>query len=255
MRKAELQELLDNSVSKYNRMGFIEMDPISIPHRFHRKQDIEIAAFLAATLAWGRRQTIINKVNQLMTWMDEAPYDFILHHSEKDRKLFEGFKHRTFNGTDILYFLDYLQLFYQEEDSLETAFMVDNDFPGMKTSLEAFHEQFFMADYAPHRTRKHISTPAKKSACKRLNMFLRWMVRKDEGQVDFGIWNRIPMSSLMMPLDVHVARVGHHLGLLKRRQRDWTAVEELTNNLRKFDKNDPVKYDFALFGLGVEGIL
>lgn len=234
-------------------MGFIELDPISIPHRFHLKQDIEISAFFAATLAWGLRKTIINKVNEIMSLMDEAPYDFILNHQESDRKRFTNFKHRTFNDTDLLYFIDFLQRHYKKHESLQDAFLDDGNFISSKDSLIQFHDYFFNIDYAPHRTRKHVSTPAKKSACKRLNMLLRWMVRKDDIGVDFGLWEKIPIKALMMPLDVHVARVATELGLLKRKQRDWKAVEELTSNLKKYDPEDPIKYDFALFGMGVTG--
>lgn len=251
--KGEIKGLLENKFLEYHKMGFIELDPISIPHRFHLKQDIEISAFFAATLAWGLRKTIINKVNEIMSLMDEAPYDFILNHQESDRKRFTNFKHRTFNDTDLLYFIDFLQRHYKKHESLQDAFLDDGNFISSKDSLIQFHDYFFNIDYAPHRTRKHVSTPAKKSACKRLNMLLRWMVRKDDIGVDFGLWEKIPIKALMMPLDVHVARVATELGLLKRKQRDWKAVEELTSNLKKYDPEDPIKYDFALFGMGVTG--
>lgn len=201
-------------------------------------------------LAWGQRVTIINKSKELFSLMGTSPYEFILNHKEKDRQRFENFKHRTFQYTDTLYFLEFLQWYYRKHKTLEEAFVVSSD---MKTTLTEFKELFFHLDSAPKRTQKHIASPAKKSTCKRLNMFLRWMVR--EGPVDFGLWKKINPSDLMIPLDVHVERVARQLGLLKRKQRDWQAVEELTNKLRSFDANDPVKYDFALFGVGVIGEL
>ncbi len=209
--------------------------------------------FWVAMLAWGQRKTIINKSLELIELMDGTPHDFILNHQEKDRQRFASFKHRTFQYTDTLYFLHFLQHYYQKEDSLEYAFrrhLSDKD-EHVGAALIGFHEHFFSLPDAPQRTRKHIATPARKSSCKRLNMFLRWMVRKDEKAVDFGLWKSIPTRQLLMPLDVHVDRVARQLGLLKRKQRDWQAVLELTSNLRAFDSVDPVKYDFALFGMGV----
>jgi len=252
---SDLKDFLDSRVRLYNDTGFIETDPISIPHLFTRKQDIEIAGLFAAVLAWGQRITIIKKSRQLMEWMDHSPYDFILNHQENDLKKFTAFKHRTFNATDLLYFLHFLQYHYNRSDSLEEAFSpVDN--PGgqpvaMKARLISFHEYFFSLDHAPTRTRKHISTPVNGSACKRLNMYLRWMVRKDLQGVDFGIWKNITPDQLICPLDVHVERVARKLKLIQRKQTDWKAAKELTNNLKKLDPEDPVKYDYALFGLGV----
>jgi len=225
-KKKELKAFLDQKYKEYNRKSFIKSDPISIPHRFTKKQDIEISGFWTAILSWGQRVTIINKANQLMELMDQAPHDFILNHEEKDREPFLEFKHRTFNNIDTLYFLEWLQQFYQEKESLEEA---------------------------PTRTRKHISNPGKNSSAKRINMFLRWMVRKDKKGVDFGIWNKIPISSLHIPLDVHVHRIALQLKLTSRKQSDWKTVVEITNNLRKLDPKDPGKYDYALFGLGVLG--
>ncbi len=248
---SELAQLLDDKVDKYNKMGFIEMDPISIPHRFTLLQDIEITAFWTSILAWGRRATIINKANLLIELMDGSPYDFIVNHEEKDRKRFQEFKHRTFNYTDTLYFLEKLQEHYKNHDSLESAFLPDGECISVEKSLIHFRDYFFDHPYAPHRTKKHIASPARKSTCKRLNMFLRWMVRKDNNGVDFGIWNKMSPSQLMIPLDVHVDRVARSLGLISRKQNDWLTVVELTENLRKFDPNDPVKYDFALFGMGL----
>lgn len=252
MTESQLKEFLNKKVETYNVPGFIPLDPVSIPHRFAKLQDIEIAGFWTSILAWGQRVTIINKANELFSLMDNAPYDFILNHQESDRKRFEHFKHRTFNYTDTLYFLEFLQNHYSNFESLEDAFLINDQFVDIKSSLTHFREYFFDHPYAPDRTKKHIASPARKSTCKRLNMYLRWMVRKDDKGVDFGVWNRIDQSKLMMPLDVHVERHGRALGLLTRKQRDWQAVEELTFNLRKFDASDPVKYDFALFGMGVD---
>jgi uncharacterized protein (TIGR02757 family) len=252
MTESQLKVLLDRKVDLYNSFGFIPFDPIGIPHRYSELQDIEITAFWTSILSWGQRITIINKANELFSLMDDAPFDFIVNHNERDRKRFEKFKHRTFNYIDTLYFLEFLQNHYRHYKSLEDAFLISGKFIDIESSLIHFREYFFDHPYAPDRTRKHIASPARKSTCKRLNMFLRWMVRKDDKGVDFGIWNRIHQSALMMPLDVHVERHGRALGLLKRKQRDWEAVKELTYNLRKFDASDPVKYDFALFGMGVD---
>ena len=249
----DLQKELDRLVNRHNRPDFIENDPISIPHRFSRLQDIEITAFWVSMLAWGQRKTIINKMNDLIERMDGAPYQFITQHEERDRARFESFKHRTFQPLDTLYFLEFLQQYYRQNNSLETAFarhLSRND-PTTEQALRGFHEDFFALDNAPHRTRKHVATPARKSTCKRLNMFLRWMVRHDDRGVDFGLWKQISPSQLLMPLDVHVDRVGRRLGLITRKQTDWRTVLELTENLRRFDAADPVKYDFALFGAGV----
>lgn len=252
MKNTKLKEFLNQKVEEYNRPGFIPLDPILIPHQYTIKQDIEITAFWTSILAWGQRVTIINKANELFHLMDNAPYDFILNHQEADRKRFEHFKHRTFNYIDTLYFLEFLQHHYSSSDTLEDAFLLNGKFKDVESSLIHFRNYFFDHPYAPERTKKHIASPARKSTCKRLNMFLRWMVRKDDKGVDFGIWSRIKQSELMMPFDVHVERHSRNLGLLKRKQRDWNTVKELTENLRKFDAADPVKYDFALFGMGVD---
>ncbi len=253
INQQELKSYLDSCVKKFNTKDFIENDPISIPHQFSRKQDIEIMGFWVSMLAWGQRKTIINKANELIQLMDGAPYDFILNHEEKDRASFLSFKHRTFQAIDTLYFLEFFQDFYKKNDSLESAFSnhLTPKSENVETALKGFHEQFFSLPDAPHRTRKHVSTPIRNSACKRLNMFLRWMVRKDKKGVDFGIWKNIKPAQLLMPLDVHVDRVARRLGLLERKQTDWKSVIELTNNLKMFDAKDPVKYDFALFGVGV----
>lgn len=249
----DIQEFLENAYDQYNRPEFIEADPISLPHLFSKKQDIEIIGFWVAMLAWGQRKTIINKGKLLIDLMGGSPHDFIVNHSEEERKPFLDFKHRTFQATDTLYFLEFLQNFYKKNDSLEKAFAEKMSSKDITTEngLIGFHEQFFSLPDAPHRTRKHIATPARKSSCKRLNMFLRWMVRKDDRGVDFGIWSEIKPSQLLIPLDVHVDRVARKLGLLTRKQTDWKSVLELTAELRKFDPNDPVKYDFSLFGAGV----
>lgn len=248
-----IKDLLDAAVVQYNRPDFIESDPISIPHRFSRLQDREIMGFWAAMLAWGQRKTIIQSANTLARLMDYAPYDFICNHEEQDRARFLSFKHRTFQATDTLWFLTFLQDFYRRHNSLEIAFarhLQDGD-ATVEKALIGFHRDFFNLPYAPDRTRKHVSTPEKGSTCKRLNMFLRWMVRRDEAGVDFGLWQTIRPDQLLIPLDVHVDRVARRLGLLERKQTDWQAVLELTATLRTFDARDPVKYDFALFGLGV----
>ena len=313
----ELRRFLDRKVEEYNRPGFILNDPISIPHQFSRKQDIEIAGFFAAIFSWGNRTTIIRKAGELMQLMDQAPHQFVLQHEETDLKKLLDFRHRTFNATDLLYFIAFFKFHYTHFDSLEDAFLrpwEGKTSTRMEGALSAFHHYFFsleeedypvkglaprnipanagpsarrseiplamknspprtspahkgpspgrpLAHSAPTappvsplaapRTRKHIATPEKNSSCKRLNMFLRWMVRKDDQGVDFGIWNRLSPSQLICPLDVHVARVAKHFGLLTRPHPDWQAALELTDQLRILDAQDPVKYDFALFGLGV----
>ena len=248
-----LKGFLDQKYLQYNTKDFIAEDPVSIPHRFSRLQDIEISGFIAAVLAWGQRKTIINKCSELFNLMDNAPYDFILHHSESDLKPFLNFKHRTFNATDTLYFIHYFRQYYQQHSSLEDAFLSGNhqEEENMEAGLIQFHDQFFALEDYPSRTKKHIATPARNSACKRINMFLRWMVRIDDKGVDFGLWKKIKPAQLICPCDVHVDRVGRRLGLITRKQTDWQTARELTANLKLLDPNDPVKYDFALFGLGV----
>ncbi|CAN5334609.1 TIGR02757 family protein [soil metagenome] len=243
----DLAGFLEEKYDKYNRIDFIESDPVSIPHQFSKKEDIEIAGFLAATIAWGQRVTIINNANKMMKLMGNSPYDFVMSAKAKDLKHFDGFVHRTFNSVDAAFFIKSLQNIYKNHDGLEKAFSK----PDCMQAINNFRELFFSIEY-PHRTGKHVSNPAENSSAKRLCMYLRWMVRTDKRGVDFGIWNKklLPFH-LMCPLDVHSGNVARKLGLLKRTQNDWKAVEELTINLRKFDANDPVKYDFALFGLGV----
>ena len=250
----QLKDFLERKVEKFNRPHFIEQDPISIPHLFSKKQDIEIMAFWASILAWGQRKTIIAKCKELVNYMQGSPHDFVLHHQEKDLVPFLNFRHRTFNDMDALYFLSFFQHFYQHHDSLEEAFLV----PGIsghlnvESAIAQFNNVFFSLEDVPHRTRKHIASPLNKSACKRINMFLRWMVRNDKKGVDFGIWKTIKPSQLVCPCDVHVDRVARRYGLISRPKTDWETAVELTENLKVFDNEDPVKYDFALFGIGVE---
>jgi uncharacterized protein (TIGR02757 family) len=265
--KKELQDFLEKKVIEYNHPSFIVKDPVSVPHRFRKKQDIEIAGLFASIFAWGNRTTIIQKSNELMNGMDDAPYDFIKNHRSSDLKRFLSFKHRTFNSTDLLYFIRFLKSHYQQSNSLESAFLPDdikekksgsifgisesteNEF--VKNSLTVFYTRFFSLKDAPGRTQKHIASPEKNSTCKRLNMYLRWMVRQDKRGVDFGIWEKISAADLICPVDLHVARVARGFGLISRKQTDWQTAMELTIALREMDKTDPVKYDFALFGLGV----
>lgn len=253
----DLKDFLDEKYVQYNRIDFIKDDPIQIPHLFSKKQDVEIMGFITAVLAWGQRITIINKSKELINRMDNAPYDFIVNHQELDLKKMLGFKHRTFNELDLLYFISVFKSHYAKYDSLEDIFIkgITKKSVHIEIGLVNFRNTFFDSEFAPQRTFKHVSTPANNSACKRLNMFLRWMVRKDEYKVDFGIWNRITAAQLICPCDVHVDRVARKLGLIKRKKTDWHTAVELTNNLKKLDASDPVKYDFALFGLGVEKLL
>lgn len=252
MIKANLIDFLDSKVDLYNQPSFIEKDPICIPHLFTDQPDIEIAGFFAAIFAWGNRTTILNKTRELLQRMDHQPHQFCLHHSQQDLKNLLGFKHRTFNDTDLLYFISWLQQHYAQHSSLEYAFTINLQ-PAHQTieqGLRNFYTYFFSLPDVPYRTRKHIANPASKATCKRLNMFLRWMVRSDGKGVDFGIWKTIKPAQLICPIDVHVARVARRFNLLQRKQTDWQAALELTTYLRNLDSTDPVKYDFALFGLG-----
>ncbi|EOR94201.1 : hypothetical protein [Arcticibacter svalbardensis MN12-7] len=293
----DLKAFLDEKVELYNRPSFIEFDPIVIPHQFSRKEDVEIMGFFAAILAWGQRKTIINKCGDLIERMSGSPYEFIMGHQDGDLKSLLGFKHRTFNDTDLLYFVSFFREHYRVYDSLEDAFLPSSRLSlglsnsGIATSFEEwiwdkasrvedgqapndsfvedldevssfvfsaeemlnhFRTYFFSLPDFPRRTIKHVSSPMQKSTCKRLNMFLRWMVRQDDKGVDFGIWNRISPSQLICPCDLHVDRVARKLKLINRKQTDWLTAVELTDRLRSFDALDPVKYDFALFGLGIE---
>lgn len=248
MNKIELKEFLDEKVELYNNKTFIESDPIQIPHLFSLKEDIEIAGFLTATIAWGNRKMIINNAKKMVELMGNSPYDFVIHHSESDLKPLEKFVHRTFNGTDFISFIRSLQHIYQSHNGLEAVFSKEN--PNLQQSISEFKSLFFEI---PHeiRTEKHISDPLNGSAAKRINMYLRWMVRNDNKGVDFGIWNSITPAALSCPLDVHSGNVARKLGLLTRKQNDAKALAELDKTLRELAPNDPVKYDFALFGLGV----
>jgi uncharacterized protein (TIGR02757 family) len=249
MSASQIQRFLDQKTKEHNQPLFIKDDPICIPHLFKERQDIEIAGFFAAIFSWGNRTTIINKSKELMSRMDMEPYRFCLDHRATDLKRVLGFKHRTFNDTDLLYFIEFFKYHYRDHDSLENAFCDHG--ATVKEMLMGFHRYFFSLEDVPARTKKHVSTPERGSTCKRLNMFLRWMVRRDNNGVDFGIWNNISPSQLICPVDLHVARVARKLKLLTRKQTDWRAAEELTTQLRSFDANDPVKYDFALFAMGV----
>jgi len=253
MNEDSLKSFLDQKVIEYNRPSFISADPICIPHKFSKKQDIEISGFFAAIFAWGNRTTIINKSAELMQLMDNAPHDFCLHHSSNDLRKLLSFKHRTFNTTDLLYFIEFFKTHYSQSDSLETAFTrsFSKKDPNITRSLNGFYDYFFSLPDVPRRTMKHIAAPAKKASCKRLNMYLRWMVRSDKQGVDFGIWKKISPAQLVIPLDLHVARVARHFQLVERKQTDWLTALELTSQLKRFDPADPVKYDFALFALGV----
>ena len=247
----DLKIFLDKKVDEYNQPFFITADPICIPHSFSKKQDIEIAGFFAAIFAWGNRTTIINKSRLLMQLMDNAPHDFCLNHTDEDLKKLLTFKHRTFNPTDLLYFIEFFKQHYKKYDSLEIAFskwMKKND-STIENALNGFYDYFFSLPDVPKRTMKHIASPNKKASCKRLCMYLRWMVRN--GAVDFGIWKNIKPSQLIIPLDLHVSRVAKRFHLLQRNQSDWMAALELTESMRQFDDKDPAKYDFALFALGV----
>lgn len=249
----KLIDFLNKKVDEYNQPFFIAADPICIPHSFSKKQDIEIAGFFAAIFAWGNRTTIINKSRELMGLMDNAPYDFCLKHSNNDLKKLLNFKHRTFNPTDVLYFVDFFKHHFSENESLENAFTqsMGKADVNIENALNGFQQYFFSLENVPKRTMKHIASPAKKSTCKRLSMYLRWMVRKDKNGVDFGIWKNISPSQLIVPLDLHVSRVAQYFKLIERKATDWQTAVELTNTMKQLDKNDPSKYDFALFALGV----
>jgi uncharacterized protein (TIGR02757 family) len=249
MSPPELKDFLDAKLDQYNNTSFIENDPVYIPHQFYKKEDIEISGFLVATIAWGQRPVIIKNGLKIMQLMDHEPYNFILNHSVKELNRFDTFCHRTFNSTDTQYFIIALKNIYKKHNGLHSVFKQKIN-SGMESSMIYFRKIFFELKHEK-RTEKHLADVAANAAAKRLNMFLRWMVRKDNRMVDFGIWNDLGAQNLFCPLDVHSARVARKLGLLKRKQNDFKAVQELTFNLRKFDANDPVKYDYALFGLGV----
>jgi uncharacterized protein (TIGR02757 family) len=247
----EIKVFLDLKADQYNSKSFIDSDPILVPHMFTLKEDIEIAGLLTATLAWGQRVTIIRNATRLAGMMPGGPHAFITGHRPEDREPFLPFVHRTFNGLDAAFFLEALQRIYNHHGGLEQVFTDGYRAEGtIYGAIKRFRGCFF-ADGAPGRTGRHVSDVTSNSAAKRLNMYLRWMVRSDQRGVDFGCWKGIPASALMIPLDVHSGNTARKLGLLQRRQNDWKAVEELTANLRAFDREDPVRYDYALFGLGV----
>ena len=246
----ELKEFLDFKVEQYNTLDFITTDPVQIPHQFSKKEDIEISGFLTATISWGNRKSILKNANFLMELLDHAPYEFVMQHTEDDLEKLEGFVHRTFNGLDLTYFIRALQNIYGHHGGMESIFSDYSSNDSLQPAIHSFKKIFFKL---PHerRTEKHVSDPLKNSAAKRINMFLRWMVRNDSKNVDFGIWESLSPSQLSCPLDVHSGNVARKLGLLKRTQNDAKALLELDTNLRKLDPEDPVKYDFALFGIGV----
>ena len=247
MKINELKDFLDLKAAQYENTDFIPTDPIQIPHRFSKKEDVEIAAFLTATIAWGNRTSILKSGSFMMELMDHSPFDFVLNHQKSDLSKFEVFVHRTFNSEDFSYFISALQNIYLNHNGLENLFSLSND--SLQNSIHHFKSIFFELDHHK-RTEKHVSDPLKGSAAKRINMFLRWMVRSDKQGVDFGLWNNIDTSLLSLPLDVHTGNVARKLGLLKRKQNDAKTLNEIDSILRKFDPKDPVKYDFALFGLG-----
>ncbi|TYB76344.1 TIGR02757 family protein [Bizionia myxarmorum] len=250
LTKSQLKEFLDEKVLQYNTRDFLDTDPIKIPHMFSKKEDVEIAAFLTATIAWGNRKSIINNAERMMQMLDQEPYQFIMQHQESDLEALQPFVHRTFNGFDFISFIKGLQHIYQNHNGLEAVFAKHAELTSVQPAIHHFKKTFFEIEHLP-RTQKHISDPLKNSAAKRINMFLRWMVRPENTGVDFGIWKTLHTKQLSCPLDVHSGNVARKLGLLTRKQNDAKAVLELDTNLRKLDANDPVKYDFALFGLGV----
>jgi uncharacterized protein (TIGR02757 family) len=248
LKLKEIKELLDLKADQFNAFDFIETDPIQIPHRYTNKEDIEIIAFLVASIAWGNRTMIIRSGDRLEEIMEHKPFDFIMNYQSGDA-LNSQFVHRTFNAQDVDFFFSGLRHIYENAGGIEKAFSNHQNIPGVKGRIIHFREIFNTTPHLP-RSEKHISDPVKNSAAKRLNMYLRWMVRADEKGVDFGIWKTIQPSELYLPLDVHTGKIARKLGILKRKQDDWKALEELMEVLRMFDPKDPVKYDFALFGLG-----
>jgi uncharacterized protein (TIGR02757 family) len=250
LTNSELKEFLDEKVIQYNNPKFIESDPIQIPHRYSLKEDIEISSFLTATIAWGNRKMIIKNANRMMELLGNTPYDFVMNHKDSDLDSLNGFVHRTFNSNDFKYFIKALNNIYSNYDGMETIFQSNVNQVSIQPALNEFKKIFFSLDHEA-RTQKHVGDPNKGSACKRLNMMLRWLIREDNAGVDFGIWNGISPSILSCPLDVHSGNVARKLGLLTRKQKDAKALMELDTSLRKMDPKDPVKYDFALFGLGV----
>ncbi len=250
MNENDIFDFLNQKADEYNHPDFILLDPISIPHQFSLKQDIEISAFFASTIAWGNRKSIITSAEKIIDFMGNSPYDFVLNAKEKDfKKLQNKAVHRTFSGEDFKQFVFNLQRIYHEHESLEDLFLLKKGEENYHHSIERFRNEFL--GEIPHRSHKHVSSPYKNSASKRLMMFLRWMVRKDKKRVDFGIWENLPQQYLSIPLDVHTANISRKLGILERKQNDWKAVEELDVVIRKYNVEDPAVYDYALFGLGV----
>lgn len=250
LNHSELKDFLDSKVTQYNKPDFIKSDPLQIPHCYSLKEDIEISGFLTATIAWGNRKSIINNAKRLMELMDHAPYDFVMQHKSKDLKGLKSFVHRTFNGLDCIQFIESLKHIYTHHNGLEGIFNKYSEKDSLQVAIHHLKQHFFEVEHL-QRTQKHISDPLKKSAAKRINMFLRWMIRPNDTKVDFGLWPLLTPSQLSCPLDVHSGNVARKLGLLIRSQNDSRALNELDKNLRKLDPTDPVKYDFALFGLGV----
>lgn len=250
MEATEIREFLDAKAMQYNRPEFLEGDPLQVPHRFSKREDVEISGFLTATIAWGNRKSIINNATRMMELLDEAPHDFVMGHGPGDLKRLLPFVHRTFNGGDLVYFVESLGNIYRVHGGLEALFTKNQGVDSMQGTISKFKEVFFEL---PHLARctKHLSDPLKGSAAKRINMFLRWMVRQDGNGVDLGLWEGISPAKLSCPLDVHSGNVARKLGLLTRGQNDAKALMELDKGLRSMDREDPVKYDFALFGLGV----
>ncbi len=245
-----LREFLDEKVAEYNRPDFIGRDPIQIPHNYTSKEDIEISGFLTATISWGNRISILNSARRMMALMGNSPYDFVIHHKPRHLEKLDGFVHRTFNALDLAYYMDALKHLYTRRGGMESVFNLYRTEQSIQPAIHHFKKEFFSLPHFP-RTLKHLPDPSRGSAAKRINMFLRWMVRKDHAGVDFGLWTAIPPSSLSCPLDVHSGHVARNLGLLRRKQNDAKAVAELDKALRSLDPADPVKYDFALFGLGI----
>lgn len=250
MNRNELKDFLDTKAIQYENPRFLESDPLQVPHYFSMKEDIEISAFLTATIAWGNRKSIIKNASRLMELLENAPYDFVMNFQERDLKKLSGFVHRTFNDEDLAYFVRSLKNTYENHGGLEVLFSKNAKKDSMQSAISSFKQVFFELPH-PKRTTKHVSDPIKGSAAKRINMFLRWMVRDNTKEVDFGLWESIATNQLSCPLDVHSGNVARKLQLLKRKQNDAKALAELDKNLRKLDPIDPVKYDFALFGLGV----
>lgn len=250
IKRSELKSFLDYKVEQYNSPEFIKTDPVQIPHQFSKKEDIEIAGFLTATIAWGNRKSILNNASNLMELLEHSPFDFVMNHSENDLISLDNFVHRTFNGIDLKYFVQSLKNVYLEHKGLEAIFNKYAEAKSLQMSIHHFKQLFFELPH-PSRSQKHVSDPLKNSAAKRINMFLRWMIRNDAAGVDFGIWRSLSPAQLSCPLDVHSGNTARKLGLLKRKQNDGKALVELDTSLRKLDPVDPVKYDFALFGLGV----